>query len=480
MKLNVEVIKKLDAENKLDSDFFHMLLVEKERVNDLYSNESIAGLKWGEWDRTVELIERLAKDKGFFNIFAMNLDKFLVSNLFIFFPKYSNNFIKYFLKDVLSLPESRFLILLSRKETAYQIVEEIVDLLSLRISCLTPKRLLLILLAAFKHCCISQSEEVDIIDKILEVYAHESSKEWKILLTSLETRKSSIIQSSREIKLKTHDKKRLRCALVVSGQFRYPISNIEDILKKITDNSGIKVTEVFVASWSRLGGYCLDENNKFYRHLNRSAIQLINNENIDISRVMEAVKRERKISSQINCDSLINEKKYTIRCALNNEEDEGFSGMSNSKKMYYNNYLWVRELGENYFLENFDLIIKVRPDINILEFRTHLEGIKEKTVLAEEGYVFKRWGFGAGDQVLIGKPKTVLPLLKCYADKDVIDLLQLLHGKKDEYRGHINVGLRAWLNNIGFKRAPDFRHSLNKPPMISDSDIKKYLFESPL
>ena len=124
------------------------------------------------------------------------------------------------------------------------------------------------------------------------------------------------------------------------------------------------------------------------------------------------------------------------------------------------------------------MIIKVRPDIDIMEFTSNLKNIDKNSVLAEEGYVFKRWGFGVGDQVLMGNPKAILPLLDCYSDEDVISLVELLYGKKDKYRGHINIGLRAWLNDLSVERIPNFKHMLVKPPMIDENEINIYLSES--
>lgn len=475
MKLNTEVIKELDAKNKIDSSFFYMLLTEEDRVNDLFSNESTAGLPWGEWDRTVELIERLAIEKKFLRDFSMEEDKYIISNFIIFLPSFSNKFIRYFIRDILSLTESKLLILLTNKETTDQIANELDRILTLNLNYLTPKKLLFIMLAAFKHRIYSNDKEIRVIDKIILVYENTINKDWDILLRFLKERKLNISQSKHNSSLIINHKKRLRCALIISGQFRYPINNIDALVEKISANSDIDLTKIFVASWSKLGGYCLNEANKFYRHLTKDAIRLIEEKEINLLSLMEEVRVNKNIDSEINIVNMNNEKFIGVNCILNEEESSVFSKMTNPEKMYYNNYIWIDKLGIDYFIENFDLIIKVRPDINILDFTSNIKKIDENSVLAEEGYVFKRWGFGAGDQVLMGSPRAILPLLSCYSDKDVISLVELLHGEKDKYRGHINIGLRAWLNNIKVDRIADFKYLLVKPPMINESEVNTYL-----
>lgn len=475
MKLNTEVIKNLDLKNKINNDFFYMLLTEEGVVNDLFSNESTAGFTWGEWDRTIELIEKLAVENNFLTSFSMDEDKYLVFNFLVFFPSFSNDFIRYFLKDILKLKESKLLILLTNKDITYQIVSELNRVLPLKVSNLTPKKLLFIVLAAFQHNIYSHNEEIKLIDKVILVYENTKNHDWEILLRFLKERRLSVIRSNYDSLSVGKHRTRLRCALIISGQFRYPTNNVDSLIEKVSINSHIDLNKVFVASWNKLGGYCLNETNKFYRHLTKGALNLIDEKAVNLSSLMKEMEVKKNIDSEISIENITSENSVDLNCILNEEESNVYLKMTNPEKMYYNNYLWVERLGVDYFMENFDLLIKVRPDIDILNFTSSLNNLDIDSVLAEEGYVFKRWGFGVGDQVLVGSPKAMLPLLSCYSDEDVISLVELLYGKKDKYRGHINIGLRAWLNNINVKRIPNFKHMLIKPPMIDENEIDTYL-----
>ena len=156
---------------------------------------------------------------------------------------------------------------------------------------------------------------------------------------------------------------------------------------------------------------------------------------------------------------------------LNNEEEYPYNHMTNSEKMYFNNAYWVNTLGKEYFINNFDYILKVRPDIVFDKFNFDFASLKKNTVLAEEGWIFRGWGFGIGDQILVGRSGPMVEILSCHSDKALKDLTTTLYPNSSGFMGHVNLGISAWSKNIMVGKLTDFKHHLKSPPKISIQNI---------
>ncbi|HHF2219038.1 TPA: hypothetical protein ACPJND_001791, partial [Haemophilus influenzae] len=102
--------------------------------------------------------------------------------------------------------------------------------------------------------------------------------------------------------------------------------------------------------------------------------------------------------------------------------------------------------------------IKIRPDYFfkdstplILDKRLN----EYKTLITDtSNYLFLEWGFGMGDQLWIGKPDSILPILKCHNHSTISYQFTSNTLEKGAYHGHINCGLEAWGNALSLLETP--------------------------
>lgn len=464
MKLNTKIVKEMYQNKAMDNSFFEYILSTKGLPHTLYKDCSI-GFPWGEWDRTALLIEELSYETNFFNNFKFKKDHYLVFNFLYFFPKESKKYLSDLWNEIAILHINDIKTILSVEIIATSIIEYLYsDFGLLKTKGIDEVKILYFLLAAQRYSLVdSIIDELRLIKYILNEGLVNSS----YIKLALEGRMSN---KREEPKLASLQK--LRCALIISGQFREPIRNIDAIVKKIGENTQLEIKEIFVSSWKKVAGYNTSREDKFVRHLSPSLINKTKDGKVSISNIMLAVKDRMVALSEEEIYSN-NNSSIPIKVALNNEDMYPYNNMSNPEKMYFNNALWIETLGNEYFEKNFDIIIKVRPDIEIINFKIN-DDIHNK-VCAEEGWIFRRWGFGMGDQILIGGIKPMLKLLTCHKQKDICMLVKNLMDLKTEYWGHVNLAILAWKENIKVEKVADIKHIIKKTALIDESFIKNHL-----
>ena len=243
----------------------------------------------------------------------------------------------------------------------------------------------------------------------------------------------------------------------------------------------ISKVDIYVSTWPTVGYPRLTDQN-LYRIFDREASHWVKT-NFD----MDAVNSHFKfLTSGINNQVKIEENfknifpKSSLNINIDDEQSVKFSDMTNPEKMYYHNNFWVAKLGEKFFLDKYDLIIKSRPDIQLesIDFLFDKAMYSDNAVYTEEkgGWIYRDWGFGCGDQLIFGATKNILPILSVYGDELNINLSQKASTSGYKYAGHVNCGVQAWLNGIDCLSMP-FIHKGLKPARLLNLDEAIDFFE---
>lgn len=460
MKLNTSIVKNLYSNNLLNEQFFKTILLEKDLPHTLYKDCSV-GFPWGEWDRTAQLIEEYADKLGFFDCFEFQKEKYQIFNFYYFFPKKAMLSIDVLLDELIKLNIHSFKVVISIETITCEIIKKIKNNLTLlNVFEQFQDKILYILLAARKFNTIDIKSELEIIKYLQD---NKIVKE-KSVSDLLKVRASSLLKETIGLQDNILASK-LRCAVIVSGQFREPLRNIDALISKISECGLINIKEVFISSWKEVGGYNLAPE-KFTRHLSSEVLEKIKMGEVSIEKIISMVEQRNSDLSTNNICTL----GIPIRVLLNDEKTYPYNKMSNVEKMYFNNSLWIETLGKDYFKENFDIIIKVRPDIEIQQFEIH--NSFNNTVYAEEGWIFRRWGFGMGDQILIGTTNSMCELLTCHNKEDIYNVVKFLYNAQEKYRGHVNLGIMAWSLGFDVERIENLKHIFKKPPVINEKFLE--------
>lgn len=307
---------------------------------------------------------------------------------------------------------------------------------------------------------LETGKEISIVNYLLDnnIIRNEA------LIKLLKTRVSNISIDKSAVKHGSLNKK-LRCALIVAGQFREPLRDIDSIVAKISEKENLEIREIFVSSWKKIGSYNFIPD-KFIRHLSSGVLNQIKEGGVSLQEIINKVEhRDFELSDKL-CKSDI-----PCKVILNNEIIYPYNTMSNPEKMYFNNALWMQTLGKDYFTERFDIIIKVRPDLELHNFVLPENFLN--TVYAEEGWIFRRWGFGMGDQILLGFTEDMFELLTCHGKDNICDVVRLLYHSQEKYRGHINMGILAWSLGLKVDNIQNLQKVLKQLPIIDEKFLEK-------
>lgn len=457
-KLDVANLKLLHQNNEINSDFFNWILSKKDLPIIMHQQLSV-GYPWGEWLRSRELLEVYSNEINLSDLLTEKKE-IEVFNAFYFFPNYFCQRAEKF--DIqllgLSLTHLKFLLADARVSRIYLDILKALLEKKIQYPDLTSEKILLVMLASCYHELLSIEDELIFIELLFNAnILHDTDGILKII----EHRRNNIKQKREVSNLKTSQN--MRWALLISGQFRVSATIIKETIQKFIDY-GIDVSEIFVSTWDEMGGYSFSDGQKFKKYLSKELIGRCEKDPSLLTKIMDREKsKQSSKSSNLMMDIQDSIKSFNIpvRIKLNDESLELYSKMSNPEKMYFNNNLWCRELGVDYFLSNFDGIIKIRPDIEV----SSLSITEEADILAEEGWIFRYWGFGMGDQFLLGKTKKMLDLLGVHENKMICEITERIMGK-NKYWGHVNLGLVAWQNGHSVRKFSSLKCRLVVPPVI--------------
>lgn len=461
IKFNCQSIQEFYSDGNFDKSFFDVILKTKGLPNIVYKD--CIGLPWGEWDRVAKLVETISMQKGFLDGFVFDAEEHQAYNFLFFFPAIAVKRMDDLWKEILCLNVNDFNVLLSNDYLASHMVSLVIsNMENLMSSNFPQEKLLNLLFVSQKNKFLTSSEEIRLIEYVCKHVSLDKSVQ-KILICRKESLSKKVSNS-----LLKNEKDALRYALIVSGQFREPNRNIDLLIHRLQELGALNL-KVFVASWVDVGGYNLSSPDKLIRFLSPTVLKSIKEQKVSINEIMDKL---RDVYVPISKSDLISKSNFkgSMEIVLNDERYYPYNTMSSAEKMYFNNSLWIETLGKGYFKENFDVIIKVRPDIEIQQLDIH--ECLSNTVYAEEGWIFRRWGFGMGDQILIGTADSMCELLTCHNREDIYNVVRVLYNSQEKYRGHVNLGITAWSLGFDVEKIKNLKHFFKKPPVINEKFLE--------
>ncbi|NWC84184.1 hypothetical protein HX798_28450 [Pseudomonas putida] len=460
LKFTTENINKLLLEHSkehiirvLEQQFERPDLISKTRYKDS------AGLPWGEWNKVAALIDNFYESELDYDLENQNCN--FLTNLGYFAPSKFYKDPNTTIKLITKLSHNQLCSILSRKFNAQKIVSHLLTIENISI---TPLFGILVALASTGHHLLSAFEEVNLISKILKFLDADSSIEYMLVSKTLTSRMTSLTNTSKpKVSKQSHS-----IALLVSGQLRGYKRAVPTICKSLGSN---KKVDIFVSTWTDPGMTRINPRT-LSRAVSDEAREWLLESHPDLS--LEELDGEIRKISRGNVNSNQAESLNTLFLGANSlsisikdDAEYPFNKMSNSEKMYYHNAYWIETLGKEQF-RKYDLIVKIRPDLLLKSQDQKFDSIETEpgTVYCEgEGWVFREWGFGMGDQLIFGSPDDILETLTCHEHESLATrLISDVFKSSSPFHGHINCGLVSWLNGKNCKA------SAIRPAGISDAE----------
>lgn len=258
---------------------------------------------------------------------------------------------------------------------------------------------------------------------------------------------SKRISTLNSIDIKQH-KKAGRIALLITGQLRGYKEALPSVAEKFSSLSNI---DIYVSTWEDIGNTKFSKE-RLDRIFEPVAVDWIKNtNNIDAA---ESAYNKLYLSHKVHTldfkqelDSIFKDCN-NIYINIQKDTDYPFCLMSNAEKMFYHNSFWLKS-NNNICWENYDLIIKIRPDIYFPPSELHFDELNiENAIYTEDsnGWIYREWGFGIGDQLMYGAPSIMHGVMSLHGEAYYSEITKLLSSSGEKYLGHINCGLYAWAN----------------------------------
>lgn len=240
-----------------------------------------------------------------------------------------------------------------------------------------------------------------------------------------------------------------RIALLVCGQFINP----ELMIAKLAQQYDLPGLDVYVSTWKTPESTPIDRAG-LNRRLAPDAIEIVDRQFTDDELALIAKYEQNKWESGSNMlveqirEGLKKAKSLQIFAA--DERDVVYSSMDHHQKIHFHNSYWVRKLGHQYFLSNYDILIKMRPDI-LMDAGAKIgsEWVQDpgRNIACDHPqWLYEPWGFGAGDQFFYGRTSVMLPLLDIQYPKSLSTrLLSETFGLARTVQGHLSIGIELWL-----------------------------------
>lgn len=467
--LNCESISKANADGLLNLGFFSRLVDSKDLVSRLRYVDSV-GKGWGEWDRACNLLEEIAIGLRFFEEeISPESNPVRLLNYMYVFPSYFSNRSFLLIKCFSRLPFSSASISLSREKITVSILNAIKQF-PCYIEGISPGLFLLLLLRATSLRYFTLTEESELIVKYLSISSKWQVREDDLLsIAAIEQRLTSLQRFLLDKESYDNGKNcPKKIAIFVCGQCRAFDLSLLGLKKTFsTINTGY---DIYVSTWAEEGGLVADVA-KLTRHISHETLRALMEKGMDATSIAEFITDYRvKSGGKISKDRLLSEllsDGCEVFVNIKSDREFPYNEMNNPEKMYYHNAFWIRTLGVDHFLNNYSHILKIRPDSSFSFDRLDL--LPEPFVVTEEkeGWIFREWGFGIGDQLIFGDAISVVALLDAYRDGLISTrIVSDLFGRPP-YQGHMNIGLKAWLDCINVCQNYVFKHCLIDLPKLN-------------
>lgn len=290
--------------------------------------------------------------------------------------------------------------------------------------------------------------------------------------------RAAIVSRQRNRTIVPVDIRPQRVAVIIAGQLR----DAERAVAAIRDSIDLANCDVYVSTWATPGATPIDRA-RLSRRLDAEAVSWARaRSDFELRAIAKADAKTRLGTPERVRDrlSVLLGPVGDLRIHIADEQAVPFRGMDNHAKMYFHNSYWFQELGREHFTDRYDAIVKIRPDI-ILESDTPLGPgvftLESRRVISDQpDWILLPWGFGIGDQVLVGDSITMAAILDVQPWKSMSTrLMTEVFGDMITLRGHINLGIELWLLG-GRLAAPPFRkRGLASPKLLSRGDVEMLL-----
>lgn len=456
-------IEQLIADNELTIDD---LLIQFERPDLIgvarYVDSS--GLPWGSWRNVIALIDDFLLEEKW--VFYKNKNHIVNVNVAYFAP---SSFLRIGSLELLNTLQSCTQLQLNFIFTQPKILQFLANLLMGDISEIVLEKMnssfFLGLLQAFTQGNYLKPErECWLCNRFIQIKKLPANDLCQILLKH----RIASLQISEN---KLPEKPSYKIALCITGQLRGFEVAITRFKAKFAHLGEI---DAYVSTWDEVG-YTRFNLQNAYRIFDKKVLDYIieQKDTLDLSKFDEEIYRyTAKLYPIEKIKELLKEKLdwcQEIHINMKNHQEYPYNKMSNSEKMYYHNSYWIETLGEEYFRQ-YDIIIKIRPDYFFKDnIPISVNELSNLCILTDtDNYLMQEWGFGIGDQVWIGMPQAILPLMLCHDRQSLsyqymqfshmkefmkIDLgnLHMLNPRIENgqmYQGHVNCGLQAWFAGL--------------------------------
>lgn len=381
---------------------------------------------------------------------SSNLTNGQLANALLFFPNAVMSYSEDEVPEGLSTFDSQQADLILLNRTNINNFRELVARKSLDPGQLSAEMLLELAFAATAYRIPDEKEFVSSLIALVD----QSTWQSKLIAKVLGQRKnrSSVAGAFRE-------KAAGRTAVIIAGQMR----GVDRSLPALRQAMSELDADFYVSTWEQPGRIKLDRA-RAARIFTQEAADRVEGLNDDQIRELNSAIEVRAHFAPEEMECRIREalalRDSTNSLSINIEDGNKpiFRLMSNPQKMYYHNFYWQAALGKNYLSENYDYVVKVRPDIKFVANRrltlADLRASSDKVATESTDWKFESWGIGAGDQIVYGNSEIMQRILSIWPGYcESADIRTRMRGKRKPLLGHSNIGIEVWLEGIDVTRS---------------------------
>ena len=405
----------------------------------------------------IEKIKKETRGEGFgaHNRLCEKLDAFFLNDDSLAPHGFSEKHIQYNIAYVLpslflkhspllylqEIDDNKFKILLTRKPILYFLVSK---LNKEKDPALSSKKIFLILLA---NKALGEPlpplEETRLLAGSEEILTKKTDENTELVTLAIKTRRISINRKNNN----TVDSNN-KIALFISGQLRGYEEALPSIAARIAD---LSMFDIYVSTWNEVGSTQITPE-RISRLFDSDAVDWIEaNSKIDqLDKVQSSeFRKTNKKSLTEQLSSIF--PGASLKVNIKDDSEYPYNIMTNPEKMYFHNAYWVKTLGDDFFINNYKKIIKVRPDLYFQEQEARFDDLINDTGQAiysenNTGWIYREWGFGMGDQLIYGNTFDMLKIMSLHSEGSLSKKLTALTTySNSKYQGHINCGFETWL-----------------------------------
>lgn len=298
--------------------------------------------------------------------------------------------------------------------------------------------------------------------------------------TWIQLRRSKLAAPSRR-PAQSQEGKRIRVALMVCGQlrgFEAGLAGLADVL----ETAGVEI-DAYVSAWDVVGGARITRT-RASRRLTPEATEFVLS-SLDDSQLEEL---DRAVPTDPRDGDVGALKRALDDCLgfarerhvhLASDREYPLSRLTGPSKMYYHNAYWINTLGPDYFCDQYDFIIKTRPDMRFAAgSRLGPAELSAVTSVAADtsGYIYEGWGFGMGDQFFYGPANTMVELLDLPFEGALSSqIMAEFEHRRTLKMGHVNLAVEHWLRGGRVEPSNVHRGGFHEVRKLTLEELQEFL-----